>query len=82
MSCTSKWFPGLPDGFVFIPKMPIMVWFGRPWDKKFWLFYIWQFSVYFGIFIAICYFCGHFDIFFAILVCCTKKNLATLVVSV
>jgi hypothetical protein len=39
----------------------------------------------FGLFSAIWYilwpfgiFCGHFGIFFPILVCCTKKNLATL----
>jgi hypothetical protein len=31
--------PGLPDGIVFIPKMPIMVQFGRTWDENVWLFY-------------------------------------------
>jgi hypothetical protein len=36
---------------------------------------LWPFGVFCGHFGV---FCGHFDIFFPILVCRTKKNLATL----
>jgi hypothetical protein len=69
---------GLPDGIFLRPKMSISVYFGRPWDEKFWCT-----SRPFGIFIAIlvyfmamllpfCYIFTNFVFFF------TEKNLATL----
>jgi hypothetical protein len=76
---------GLPDGiYIFIPKMLIFCTFYWSWDGKFWCF-SWPFKLLFWYmyiccaYMAIWYFCGHFGIFSPILVCCTKKNLATLI---
>jgi hypothetical protein len=30
------WYPGLPDGIFSKPKIPILVYFERPWNGKFW----------------------------------------------
>jgi hypothetical protein len=51
--------------FVFIPKMPIWVYFLMPRVKSFWLFYIWPFGISKAIlvyFIAIWYFYCHFGL--------------------
>jgi hypothetical protein len=73
---------GLPDRwYIFVPNMPFLVHIERPWDEKGLVY-----------FVAICYSYCHAGIFyghsvfwcpygihtFHILVCCTKKNLATL----
>jgi hypothetical protein len=64
----------------FHTKNLIWVFFGRPWDGKFWRI-PWPFGIVIPIlvyFMEIRYFHCHFGTFFPILVCCTKKNLATL----
>jgi hypothetical protein len=42
---------GLPDGMhISVPKIPALVYFGRPWNETFWCI-----SCHFGIFVSIYY---------------------------
>jgi hypothetical protein len=69
--------PGLPDGIL---SYQILVYLGSPWDGKVWCL-SWPFGFLSAIlvcFMAIWYFCGHLGKVSPILVCCAKKNLATL----
>jgi hypothetical protein len=53
--------------------------FGRPLNGNCWYFIaIWCFRAVGLILGPWGIFCGHFGIFFPVLVCCTMKNLATL----
>jgi hypothetical protein len=58
---------GLPDGFLFKPKIPIRVffWWGLDWKKMMY-------------FMVICNILQTFGTFFPVLVSYTEKNLATL----
>jgi hypothetical protein len=50
-------------------------------EMPFWFMAIWYFIailVYMVYLVAVWYFCGHIGILFQVLVCCSKKNLATL----
>jgi hypothetical protein len=60
--------------YILIPKIPIWTFFGEPCNGKCWLFYC--YSEYFT---DIWYILCPFGTFFTVLVCCAKKNLATLV---
>jgi hypothetical protein len=60
--------------YIFKPKIPLWVNFGRPWNRKGW-YILWPFGIH----------CGHLVIYlvaiwfiFPVLVYCVKKNLATL----
>jgi hypothetical protein len=64
---------GLPDGYITKPKIPILVNFGGLSMENDGLFY-----GHLVDFTAIWYFLLSFGTFFHVLVCCTKKNLATL----
>jgi hypothetical protein len=69
--------------FVFKPKIPIWVNFGGSCNGKSW-FILWPFGLFNGYrkyCMAIWYILWSFGIFSSVLVFCTKKNLATLVVS-
>jgi hypothetical protein len=57
--------PGLPDVIFSCQKIQILIYFGRPRSGLLYTF------GHFGIF-------GSFSTFPPVLVCCTKKNLATL----
>jgi hypothetical protein len=57
---------GLPDGIFTYQKYQYLYIFGGLGMEKN------------GLFMAIWYFCVHFGIFFPVLVCFTKKNLATI----
>jgi hypothetical protein len=62
---------GLPDGiYIFIPKIPIWVFLGWPWNGKCW-FILWWFLIFYNNLVVI-------EIFSPVLVCFTKKKLATL----
>jgi hypothetical protein len=63
---------GLPDGLFSYQNAN----YGRPWDEKVWLFHD---NLVFGIFIDICHFYGHFDIFMPFWLVVSRQNLATLV---
>jgi hypothetical protein len=66
--------------FVFKPKIPIGVNFGRSCNGKSWRV-LWPFSLFYGhckCLMAIWYILWSFGLFFPVLVFCTKKNLATL----
>jgi hypothetical protein len=55
--------------------------FERRWIVQFWYTYFWPFGVFSGYlvyFMPIWYILWSFGTFFHVLVCCTKKNLATL----
>jgi hypothetical protein len=68
---------GLPDGIVSSQKIPIWVNFGGSCNGRCW-YILWTFGL----------FCSHLVYFmviwyiFPVLLCCTKKNLATPVVKV
>jgi hypothetical protein len=83
---------GLPDGTrIFVPKIPIRVYFGGPRNRKYWLIDI--FYDYSVCFTVIWYIYGHFVYFIAVgsfvviwniypspfLVYATRNNLAILV---
>jgi hypothetical protein len=70
-------------GFVFKPKIPIWVNFGGYWNGKCW-YILCPFGLFYGnlvYFVVIWSILWPFGIFFPVLVCCTKKNLATLLCS-
>jgi hypothetical protein len=71
---------GLPDGTLEqIPKMPILVNSGRPWNGQLWNIFR-SFSTFIGhIRLLLELFGGHLVHFPPILVFCTNKNLATVV---
>jgi hypothetical protein len=72
--------PVLPDSIcIFIPKIKIWVNLRGHWNGIVGipLYGHLDFLRPFDIFMAIFYTCGHL-VFFSILVCCTKKKLATL----
>jgi hypothetical protein len=57
-----------------------LVYFGGPWNGKDW-YILWPFGIFYGheeFFITILYICAQLVYFFPVLVCCNKKNLATL----
>jgi hypothetical protein len=65
----------------FQTKNPILVIFGRSCNRRCWSI-LRPFGIFYGHlrhFMAIRYIMWLFGIFFIVLVCCTKKNLATLV---
>jgi hypothetical protein len=69
--------------FVFKPKIPIWVNFGVSCNGKSW-YILWPFCLlfcYWKYFRAIWYILWSFSIFFHVLVFCTKKNLATLILN-
>jgi hypothetical protein len=39
--------PGLPDGIISYQKIPIWVYFGGPWNGKYW-YILWQFGTLYG----------------------------------
>jgi hypothetical protein len=68
----------LPDGtYILKPKLPIWVSFGRSCNGTFGIFYSHLF--YFTAKLYILWAFGTFSIFFSVLVCCSEKDLATLV---
>jgi hypothetical protein len=74
--------PGLPDGMFSNPKIQILVYFGEPWNGKCWYSYghlEYLTSIWYMYIVAIWYILWSFGIYFTVLVCCTQKNLATLV---
>jgi hypothetical protein len=69
--------PGLPDGIhIFKPKLPILVYFEGYFNGRFGIF-----CGYFIYCMGIWYLLLSFGIVFPVLVCCAKKNLATLLSS-
>jgi hypothetical protein len=71
--------PGLPDGVISNQKIPILVNFGGSCNGSCWSI-LRPFGLFYGhlvYFTAIWYVCWLFGIFFPVLVCCMKKNLAT-----
>jgi hypothetical protein len=72
---------GLPDGLcICLPKIPICVYFGGPWNRKCWHI-LRSFGIFYGhwvYIITICFISWPFRIFLPVWVFCTKKNLATL----
>jgi hypothetical protein len=59
--------------YLFKPKIPIWVTFGRSCNGSCW-YILWsfgRFTVYSVYFMVIYYFCAHFGIFSQVLVCCT-----------
>jgi hypothetical protein len=76
--------PGLPDGIFSKPKIPIWVNFGGSFDGRCWygrLVYfmaIWYILQPFGIFYAHLIIFVNLECFFSFLICCTKKNMATI----
>jgi hypothetical protein len=79
---------GFPDGIIFIPKIPIWVYLRGPWNGKCW-YVLWPFGICCVAPCGMCtdmyivcvrpfvIFCGHLA-YFSVLVCCSKKNMATL----
>jgi hypothetical protein len=69
--------------YIFIPKIPILVPFGWPWNRKFWFMYITTIWYFYGKFIYVLrlfgIFWGHFLSSFPNLVC-RSINLAVLTV--
>jgi hypothetical protein len=68
--------------FVFKPKIQIWANFGGSCNGRWWYilwtlgpFYLQSFVIFYGYLVVIR---DYFGIFFPVLVCCTKKNLATL----
>jgi hypothetical protein len=64
--------PGLPDGLFSKQKITIWVNFGRSSKGR-----LWAFGLFYG-YLVILWLLWSFGIFFTVLVCCIKKNLATL----
>jgi hypothetical protein len=80
---TAHCLAGLPDGMFFKPKVPIWVNFGGSCDGKYW-YILWLLGIFCGHlpnFVAICHILWLFGMNFPVLVCCTTKNLATLLPS-
>jgi hypothetical protein len=73
----------LPDGFISDQKIPIFENFGRYCNGRccYILCPFGQFSGYSASFMATWYIFPRFGTFFPVLVCCTEKNLATLMQS-
>jgi hypothetical protein len=79
----SDWEAGLPDGFFFEPKIPIWVNFGGPYiDCKMLTHFmaVWNILQTFGIFYDRLVHFVFIWYIFPVLVPCTAKNLATLLV--
>jgi hypothetical protein len=74
------WPPGLPDGFFSNQKSRICVSFGGSSNGRccYILCPFGQFSGHFAYVMAIWYILHRFSTFLSVLVCCFKKNLATL----
>jgi hypothetical protein len=73
---------GLPDG-TFSDQKYFFVYFGRPWKGKCW-YILWPFGIFyehFALFYTNLENCVEFCCIFPVLVCCSMKNLATLVIS-
>jgi hypothetical protein len=69
--------------YIFKPKIPIWGNFGGPWNIQCW-YILWPFGKFYNhlvYFMAIWYILWEFGQFSTVLVCCTKKNLATLVLT-
>jgi hypothetical protein len=67
--------------FVFKPKMPNWENFSEPQIGKCWNI-LWPFGIFYGFlgyFVTIWYILCSFGTFFPVLVSCSKKNLATLI---
>jgi hypothetical protein len=60
-----------------MPKIPIWVNIGGPWNDTFWNI-LWLFGILTDIRYVLFRFCDNLVLFSPILVYCTKKNLATL----
>jgi hypothetical protein len=67
--------------YIFKPKTPIWVnvWWVLQWEMLVYFTDLWYIVRPIGIFYAYLYSLWSFGIWFPILICCTKKNLATLV---
>jgi hypothetical protein len=74
--------PGLPDGkHIFLPKIPILIYFGGPYRGKFW-YIVWSFGRFnedLVYFVMILEYFWSFDIFSQFWYAVPRKNLATLV---
>jgi hypothetical protein len=66
---------------IFKSKIPIWVNFGGYCNGRFW-YTLWPFGLLYGhlvYFVSFCYILGSFGICSRFCICCTKKNLATLI---